>query len=76
MHFEIETSASISGRYAAWYAGGAAWRADLTTGETTRVQFVWPRGEPDMIQPDDDGNVTVAFRHAEGRLYRVHGTFP
>jgi hypothetical protein len=50
--------------------------ADLEAGVASRVDFPWPRGDADSIQPDDLGRVTVAFRHSEGQLYRVSGTFP
>jgi hypothetical protein len=75
LHWEIATAASPSGRYVAWYSGGAAWRADLEAGTAQRVDFPWPRGDADAIQPDDLGRLTVSFRYSEGQLYRVTGTF-
>ncbi len=76
MHWEIATAASPSGRYVTWFSGGAAWKADLDAGTASPVAFAWPRGDADSIQPDDKGRVIVAFRRAEGQLYRVRGTFP
>lgn len=76
MRWEVATAASPSGRYVTWFSGGEAWKADLEAGTVSLVAFAWPRGEADSIQPDDQGRVTVAFRRAEGQLYRVRGTFP
>ena len=49
---------------------------DLEAGVAARVDFPWPRGEPDTIQPDDLGRITVSFRYSEGQLYRASGRFP
>ena len=76
MRWDIATAASPSGRYVAWYAAGAAWKADLEAGVASRVDFPWPRGDADTIQPDDLGRITVSFRHSEGQLYRASGRFP
>jgi serine/threonine protein kinase len=76
MQWDIATSASPSGRYVAWYAAGAAWRADLESGVASRVDFPWPRVDADGIQPDDQGRIVASFRHSEGQLYRARGRFP
>jgi hypothetical protein len=76
MHWDVETSASPSGRYVAWFSEGVVWRADLEAGAASRIDFKWPRGLADGIQPDDEGRVAVDFRHAEGQLYRARGRFP
>jgi len=76
MHWDVATTASTSGRYVAWYAGGAAWRGDLEAGVASPVVFPWPRGDADSIQPDDLGRLTASFRHSEGQLYRARGRFP
>jgi WD40 repeat protein len=75
-HWEIATGISPSGRYAAWFSGGAVWRADLDEGNATRVAFDWPKGVADGLSSDDEGRVSVSFRHSEGQLYRVTGSFP
>jgi Tol biopolymer transport system component len=76
MRFSVCVGISPAGRYAAWYLAGEAWRADLVAGVAGRVKFEWPQGRPETIQPDDDGRVTLSFRHPEGQLYRVRGRFP
>jgi serine/threonine protein kinase len=76
MRWDVATSASPSGRYVAWYSGGAVWRADLDAGVASRVDFAWPRGVADAIQPDDEGRIAVSFRHSEGQLFRLRGSFP
>jgi serine/threonine protein kinase/WD40 repeat protein len=75
MRWELFTAASPSGRWLAWYSGGKAWRADLTTGKATEVVFDAPKGAPQTIQPDDEGRVIVSYRHSEGQLFEVRGTF-
>jgi Tol biopolymer transport system component len=75
MHWHVYVSASPSGRYIAWYSTDAAWRADLTTHTAAKVDFTWPAGGPETIACDDDGRLTVTFRHREGQLYRIEGTF-
>jgi hypothetical protein len=76
LHFSVALGVSPSGRYAAWYWQGAAWLADLSNGRASRLDFTWPRGAPQTIQPDDAGHVTVVFSHSEGQLYRAPGSFP
>jgi hypothetical protein len=76
MHWEVSTATSPSGRWVAWYAGGAAWKADLEARVASRVDFPWPAGEADSIVPDDQGRVVASFTRAEGQLYRVRGIFP
>ena len=76
MRWDVETIASPSGRYVTWFSGAVAWRADLEAGTASRVDFPWLPGDPDAIQPDDQGRVTVAFRRWRGRLYRAKGRFP
>jgi Protein kinase domain len=76
LHWSVTLLASPSGRYLTWYAGGEAWRADLVTGTARRVDVPHLAGDADAIQPDDEGRVTVAFRHSEGQLYRASGRFP
>jgi serine/threonine protein kinase len=76
MRWDVMTAASPSGRFVTWFSGGAAWRADLTSGTAARLDFTWPRGLADGIQPDDEGRVAVSFRHDEGQLYRAQGSFP
>jgi hypothetical protein len=76
MHWEVSTAASPSGRWVAWYAGGAAWKADLEGRVASRVDFAWPAGEADSIVPDDSGRITASFKRSEGQLYRVRGVFP
>jgi hypothetical protein len=76
LHWSVTLLASPSGRYLTWYAGGEAWRADLVAGTARRVDVPRLAGDADSIQADDDGRVTVAFRHSEGQLYRASGRFP
>jgi hypothetical protein len=76
MHWQVMTSVSPSGRYAAWFAGAAAWVANFDAGTASSIDFHWPRPAADMIQADDQGRITVSFRYGEGQLYRVRGSFP
>ncbi|HEY3819575.1 MAG TPA: protein kinase [Polyangiaceae bacterium] len=76
MQWEVSTASSSSGRYVAWYSGGAAWKGDLDAGVASRVDFAWPAGDADSLQPDDQGRLTVSFRHYEGQLYVARGRFP
>ena len=76
MHWDVSIAASASGRYVTWFESGVAWKADIESGKVSRVDFAWPIGYPNAIQADDDGRVTVSFRHADGQLYRASGRFP
>ena len=67
---------SPSGRWVAWFSGGAAWRADLTTHKATRIDLKPMNGHAVTLQPDDEGHLTMSYRHDEGGLYEVKGSFP
>jgi serine/threonine protein kinase len=74
--WDVATGVSPSGRYAAWFSGGAVWRADLEDKTATKVPFEWPNGVADGISADDEGRVSASFRHSEGQLFRATGSFP
>jgi hypothetical protein len=69
-------SASPSGRYVTWFAAGAAWKADLLTSKTATFSLETQRGDARAIQSDDRGRVAISYRHWEGQLYDVRGSFP
>jgi hypothetical protein len=70
------TSMSPKGRYVAWFSGGDAWRGDVSTRKATRIRLPPLPGIAMTIQPDDSGALTVSYRHDEGQLYEIRGSFP
>jgi hypothetical protein len=76
MSVERYIASSPSGRYVAWYSGGAAWRADLESARATRIDCGSVHGSAQTIQPDDDGRIIVSARRYEGQLYEASGVFP
>jgi serine/threonine protein kinase len=73
--WQLFTAASPSGRWIGWISNGRGWRADLRTGKSSPIEVDASKGSPITAQADDDGAVVISYRHSEGQLYEVRGTF-
>ncbi|HEY2509647.1 MAG TPA: protein kinase [Polyangiaceae bacterium] len=69
-------SSSASGTYFALFAEGAAWKVDAANRRAVRVPLENIHGHAQMIQADDEGRLTISFRHPEGQLFEAKGAFP